>query len=396
MDFSKLELDEETRQFWDEVRAFLDEHLTEEVHEQEWRTGDGYNVEFWKKLGEKGWVMPHWSPEEGGIGANQLQMAILNKELRGRHAPMITNGTTSLVVGAVRQWATDEVKAEVLPGVAKATVRFCLGYTEPDAGSDLASARTRAIRDGDEWIVNGQKMFTTGAQNCQYAFLVARTNPDAAKHKGITMFLMPLEVPGVEITAIHTLGGERTNFVFFDNVRISDKYRLGPVDQGWMVLNGPLSAEHGMGTGGEPLETGGMGFSHMLARILGKVEDWARQPGPDGRIPLQDPTVRQRLARVALDIEVSDLAPGPMGRIVSSELLIQDAADLLDLVGPLGLLTRDEDEAVGEGWIEYAHRYAQGTATYGGTTDVHRNIIAEHYLGLPRSRPSNNAKAPVG
>src|SRR4051794_31058193 len=366
MDFSKLELDEETKAFWAEVRAFLDEHLTDEVHEREWRTGDGYNVEFWKKLGERGWVMPGWSPEEGGIGANQLQQAILNKELRDRHAPMITNGTTSLVVGAVRQWATDEVKADVLAGVAKATVRLCLGYTEPDAGSDLANARTRAIRDGDEWVVNGQKMFTTGAQNCQYAFLVARTNPDAAKHKGITMFLMPLEVPGVEITPIHTLGGERTNFVFFDNVRISDKYRLGPVDQGWMVLNGPLSAEHGIGSEGEPLETGGMGFASTLGRVLDMVEDWARTPRPDGSLPINDPVVRQRMAQVALDVEVGDIAPGPMGRIVSSELLIRDAAELMDLVGPLGVLTRDEPEAVAEGWVEYAHRYAQGTATYGG------------------------------
>ena len=389
MDFSKVELDDETKRFWSDVRAFLDVHLTDEVHEREWRTGDGYNVELWEKMGDKGWVMPRWSPAEGGIGATPLHEAILAKELRDRHAPSISHGTTSLVVSAVRQWAGEDVKAEVLPAVARGTVRICLGYTEPDTGSDLANVKTRAVRDGDEWVINGQKMFTTGAQNCQYSFLVARTNPDAAKHKGITMFLVPLASPGVEISAISTLGGERTNFVFYDNVRVPDRYRLGPVDQGWMVLNGPLSAEHGMGGDGEPLETGGMGFSHTLGRVLAKVVAWAGEPGADGRRPIDDPTVRRRLAQVALDIEVSDLAPGPMGRIVSSELLIDDTADLLDLVGPEGLLSREEAGAVGGGWVEYGHRYAQGTATYGGTTDIHRNLIAEHYLGLPRSRPAN-------
>ena len=247
MDFSKVDLDDDTQRFWDDVRDFLDVHLTEEVHEEEWRTGNGYNAGLWAAMGERGWVMPRWSPAEGGIGGTALHEAILTKELRDRHAPSISHGTTSLVVSAVRQWADESVKAEVLPGVAKGTVAFCLGYTEPDAGSDLANVKTRAVRDGDEWIVNGQKMFTTGAQNCQYSFLVARTNPDAAKHKGITMFLIPLTLPGVEISGIYTFSGERTNFVFYDNVRLPDRYRLGPVDQGWMVLNGPLSAEHGMG-----------------------------------------------------------------------------------------------------------------------------------------------------
>lgn len=136
----------------------------------------------------------------------------------------------------------------MLPGVARGTVRICLGYTEPDTGSDLANVKTRSTRDSDEWVLTGQKMFTTDAQHCQYSFLVARTNPDAARHWGLTMFLVPLEVAGVEITAIHTLGGERTNFVFYDNVRIGDHYRLGPVDHGWMVLNGRSRPN----TGGRP------------------------------------------------------------------------------------------------------------------------------------------------
>lgn len=386
MNFAPLELDAETSAFRDQVLAFLDEHLTDDVHEDEWETGAGHNKAFHRALGERGWLVPTWPESEGGAGLTPFQAAIIERELAARHAPTITKGTTSLVLSAVVEHATQRVKDEVLGGVASGDICFCLGYTEPDAGSDLAAARTRAIRDGDEWIIDGQKMFTTGAQNCHYAFLVTRTNPDVAKHKGITMFLCPLD--GVEIQAVHTLGGERTNMVFFDNHRISDEYRLGDVDKGWSVLMGPLNAEHGMGADHGPVveSRGGMYGKATIDAVATAVE-WARRADADGMRPIDDPDVRRRLARAELDIETMTLAPGPMGRIVSSENLIRSARDLIDLVGADGLLEHGADGAIGDGWLEYCHRYAQGTATYGGTTDVHRNIIAERMLGLPRSTP---------
>jgi 3-oxocholest-4-en-26-oyl-CoA dehydrogenase alpha subunit len=392
MDFSVIDLDDETRDFWDEVRAFLDEHLTDEVHEHEWRTGDGMNVGFHRILGERGWILPTWPEDEGGAGLTQLQATILEHELAARREPSITRGTTRLVTAAVRQWARDDVKAEVLPAVARGEVRMCLGYTEPDTGSDLANVKTRAVRDGDEWVVNGQKMFTTGAHNCQYTFLVTRTNPDVPKHKGITMFLVPLDTPGVEIGPVHTLGGERTNMVYFDDVRVPDRYRLGEVDDGWRVVTGPLNAEHGMDeTGPMPLEeaSGENGlYMEVYVEAFDRLERWASAEGPDGRRPIEDPIVRRRLARIATDIELAKMTPGPMGRIVGVEAFIRDAVEMLDLVGPAGLLKRGEEGAVADGWFEYAHRFAQGTAIYGGTTDVHRNIIAEHFLGMPKSRSS--------
>ena len=386
MDFSAVDLAPDVRAFWEEVRTFLDEHLTDAVHEEEWQTGAGHNVGLHRALGERGWVMPTLPVDQGGAGLSQLEEGILDHELQVRNAPTITKGTTALVLPAVLDWGSAELRDEVVAGVLRGEICFCLGYTEPDAGSDLAAAKTRATRDGDEWAINGQKMFTTGAQNCQYAFLVTRTNPAVAKHKGLTMFLCPLD--DVEIQAVHTLGGERTNMVFFDDVRIADRYRLGPVDEGWSVLMGPLNSEHGMIDGERvTLERrGGMyGFAGVVAHEV--AVDWAREPGPDGRRPIDDPVVRRRLARVALDVEITTVAPGPMSRILSSELFIEDACDLIDLVGPRGLLPHGEPDAIGDGWLEYAHRFAQGTATYGGTTDVHRNIIAERLLGLPRSTP---------
>lgn len=386
MNFAPLELDPQVAAFRQEVISFLDEHLTAEVHAEEWRTGDGHSVTFHKQLGERGWIVPTWPVSDGGAGLTKFEEVILERELANRHAPSITKGTTRLVLSAVEAHGSERVKAEVLAGVASGDICLCLGYTEPDAGSDLAAARTRAVRDGDEWVISGQKMFTTGAQNCQYAFLVTRTNPDVPKHKGITMFLCPLE--DVEIQAVHTLGGERTNMVFFDDLHISDDYRLGEVDLGWGVLMGPLSAEHGMGgDAGPSIESRGGMYGRATVDALRFAIEWAQTPDPDGTRPIDDTTVRRRLARAALDVETMSLAPGPMGRIVSSENLIRTARDLVDLIGPAGLLPPAAEGAVGGGWIEYSHRFAQGTAIYGGTTDVHRNIIAERMLGLPRSSP---------
>jgi 3-oxocholest-4-en-26-oyl-CoA dehydrogenase alpha subunit len=395
VDFSRVELDDATQAFGVEVRNFCDEYVTVDVLDEEFRTGSGFNERLHKALGERGWILPTWPRQEGGAGATRLQAALLRYELEAHHAPMISLGTTMLILPAVLHWAGADLKADVLPKVAAGDVRFCLGYTEPDSGSDIAAARTRAMRDGDEWVIEGQKIFTTGAQNCQYSFLLTRTDPDAAKHKGLTMFLCPLE--DAEIRPIHTLGGERTNMVFYDSIRVADSHRLGPVNQGWTVLLGPLNAEHALGEGAGAVtleERGGM-YGRSAATALNVAVEWARTAGPDGLRPIDDPVVRQRLARAALDVETATISAGPAGRVISSDAAIRVNEDLIDLVGPRGLLPRGTDGAIGDGWLEYAHRFAQGTATYGGTTEVFRNIIAERFLGLPRST-SGSAKLPAG
>ncbi|TMK64597.1 MAG: acyl-CoA dehydrogenase [Actinobacteria bacterium] len=389
MDFSRITLEDATKAFWKEVRAFCAEHVTEEVLEEERRTGAGFNEALHFALAERGWLTPDWPVEDGGAALDPLRHQILVTELRRSNAPLIVAGTTVLTTIGVRDFADEALKADVLRKVASGHVRICLGYTEPDTGSDLAGVRTRATRDGNEWVISGQKMFTTGAQVCQYSFLLARSNPDAPKHRGLTMFLVPLDRAGVQITGIGTLGGERTNFVYYDDVRIGDDHRLGPADEGWAVLSGTLGAEHGTNRRGrlglrEPDES----YVSTTRELLGAVSEWARDTRDEhGRRVLDDPFARVRLAEVALDVEVSGLVTGPSGRILSSELLIRDAADLLDLVGPAGLVQHGERGAVADGFPEYAHRYAQGTAIYGGSTDIHRNMIAERYLGLPRSTP---------
>jgi 3-oxocholest-4-en-26-oyl-CoA dehydrogenase alpha subunit len=388
MDFSRVPLDASEQEFLDDVRAFTAEQITEEVLEEERRTGSGFNERVHLALGARGWITPTWPGERGGAGLDPVRARILELEMRRAAVPSITHGTTRLVLAAVEKFGRPDLVAELLPGVAAGTVRFCLGYTEPDGGSDIAAAKTRAIRDGDEWVINGSKIFTTGAQNCQYTFLITRTDPDLPKHRGLTMFLVPLASQGIEIQAIRTYGGERTNIVYYSDVRISDRYRLGGVNDGWSVLHGPLDEEHGVGTGSSAKLADlsiGTSFLQTLGRAIDSALAWAcTTTRADGSRPIDDRMVRYRLGMVALHMEAGLVTPGPMGRVKGSEALVRGAADLMDLVGTASLLSEGTLAAGLTGEIEAAHRFAQGTATYGGTVEVFHGIIAQHVLGLPR------------
>jgi 3-oxocholest-4-en-26-oyl-CoA dehydrogenase alpha subunit len=386
MDFSPVPLDAEQQAFLDEVRAFMAEYVSQDVLEEERLTGSGFNERVHLALGKKGWIMPTWPIERGGAGLDPVRARILELEIRRARMPSITAGTTALVVKAVEKYAVPDLAAEVLPKVAEGTVRFCLGYTEPDGGSDIAAAKVRAVRDGEEWVINGSKIFTTGAQNCQYTFLITRTDPDLPKHKGLTMFLVPLDSPGVEIQGIRTYGGERTNIVYYSDVRISDRYRLGRVNDGWTVLHGPLDEEHSFGgsSGGLSDLSIATSFLHTLERTLDAAVAWACTPRGDGSRPVDDRVVRYRLGRVATQLVAGLATPGPMGRVKGSEALVHGAAELMDLVGTSSLVCEGSPDAEVTGAIDYAHRFAQGTATYGGTVEVFHGIIAQHVLGLPR------------
>jgi 3-oxocholest-4-en-26-oyl-CoA dehydrogenase alpha subunit len=402
MDFSPIELDDASARFLDEqVRPFLDEHLPDDVLARERAEGNGFVPEYQRALAGRGWL-PQWLAPAGDEPAlDPLQTALLTFAESERIGPLFpVTGSHSLVMSVVGQFGSDALRAEITDGVHRGEVQTCLGYTEPDCGSDAAAIRTRARRDGDEWMITGQKMFSTGAHLCQYVMITARTNPDVPKHQGITMFLMPLDHPGVEVQGIGTLGGERTNFVYLDDVRLADRYRLGGVDQGWPIASGALAAEHGMedvhgaGPGGTASDAALLdalaatsGWVGVFGAALDAAEEWARAAAkPDGSRVLDDPAVRLRLAHIALDCAVSQFTPNPHRRVVASDLFIRDVAELVDLTGAAGLLPEGEPGAVADGRLEWAHRFAQGTSIYGGTTDIQRNLIAEHVLGLPRHR----------
>ncbi|GMU78675.1 MAG: putative acyl-CoA dehydrogenase FadE [Acidimicrobiia bacterium] len=389
MDFR---LGPESDAFRAQVREFLDEHLTVEVRERAHETGTVHDWDFYRALGERGWIGASWPVEYGGQGRDPFELTAMREELRLAGAPTDGMGTTLIVARTINHVGTEDLKRELLPRVLAGELLFALGYSEPDAGSDVAAAQTRAVRDGDEWVINGQKMFTTLAHEAAYVFLLTRTNPDVPKHQGLTMFLVPLDAPGVEITPVHTLGGERTNVTYYEDVRVPDRLRVGEVDGGWDVMNVALA-----------FERGGMGLTES-DRMWRQVVDWASTTERDGRRVIDDPLVRERLAQVAIDNEVAKLlayrvscvvasggiptVEGSMHKLFYAERFLAAASELLDMLGPEGVLGHGADGAPVDGWVEHAYRHAPVTTIYGGTSEVQRNIIAERGLGLPRARRS--------
>ncbi|HEY1465500.1 MAG TPA: acyl-CoA dehydrogenase family protein, partial [Acidimicrobiales bacterium] len=199
-----------------DVREFLAENVNSDIHQRMAESGTYYDADFARALGARGWIASGWPVEEGGGGRNWLEQVALNQELRHADAPMDAIGTTMLIASTLRMFGTPEQKETIMKPAVRGEVVIALGYTEPDSGSDAAAARTRAVRDGDEWVIDGEKMFTTLAQVADYVFMLTRTNPDVKKHRGLTTFLVPTTSAGFSISEVKTLGGERTNITTYE------------------------------------------------------------------------------------------------------------------------------------------------------------------------------------
>jgi alkylation response protein AidB-like acyl-CoA dehydrogenase len=372
-----------------EAEAFVAEHVTAEMIEDELRTGDGVCRPLMRALGARGWIAPTWPVAEGGAGLDAFEGGLIAATLRRFGAPTIGQGTTMLSANAIRALATDELKQAVLPGVAAGETLICLGYTEPEGGSDVFACKTRAERDGDEWVINGQKMFTTFGHLADYCFLLTRSDPASRGPHGITMFLIPMALPGIEIQGVRTMGYERTNIVFYNDVRVSDFYRIGEADNGLPVMRAALEAEQNVAP------------SSRTTQLYEAALGWARETADtDGAPMIADPIVRERLARLAIDSEVTNLLglrvaffeelggnPGPLAALYGPETYLQWSSEVLDMVGPRALLPWTEPTTAYGGTFEYHYRCAVATTIYGGSSEVLRSLIAEQRLGLPRSRP---------
>jgi alkylation response protein AidB-like acyl-CoA dehydrogenase len=270
--------------------------------------------------------------------------------------------------------------------VARGTVRFCLGYTEPDGGSDIAGAKTRAVRDGDEWVINGQKIFTSMAQHATHVFLLTRTDPTLPKHKGLTIFLVPLDTPGFEHQPLPNIVDSGTNITYYSDVRVTDRYRIGGVNDGWSTLHGPLDTEHYLDGPASKLEDigPGAGLVRYLDRSVRAALRWAKDV-PDGDGPLADDAgFLAGIGHLVVQMEGSGATPTAMAKIIASDTARLGFEQLIDLVGPAAVLPAGADGAIDDGIIELGHRQAQLTATPGGTVEVFRTIIAQGDLGLPR------------
>jgi alkylation response protein AidB-like acyl-CoA dehydrogenase len=370
------------------VRDFFDEHLTPEIREHMHFSWDGHHWGLQGELAEAGLLFPTWPPEYGGQGRGPWEVAVIGEEFERAGVTRHAIGTTFMIAETVRAFGSDELKDEVLPRIARGEALCSLGYTEPQSGSDVANAQTRAALDGDHWVINGQKMFTSGAHLAQYVFLLTRTDPTVAKHKGLTMFLVPLDTPGIEIRPIHTISDERTNATFYEDVHVPDRYRIGPVNGGWAVIRMALDLEHGGGiaTAGGP---------HR--ELVEAAADWARVNGR-----WSDPRARERLGFVATRAELARLlgwdaswraieglpsqGEGAMRKLFIAEAWIEDAADMMDLCAPDSILGKGVDGAVHDGAVELSYRHSTAFSIYGGSSEIMRSIVAQVVLGMPRSR----------
>ena len=368
--------------FRDELRAWFaandpgPEPHGDEVRHYAWRR------DFQRRLYEGGWAAPHWPVEHGGRGASLTESAIFFEELGRSGAPLPANVLGLLLAGpTIMTWGTDVQKDRYLAPILTADEIWCQGFSEPDAGSDLASLKTRAVRDGDEWVVTGQKVWTSGAQYSKWCMLVARTDPDAPKHKGLTYFLMDMEQDGVQVVPLRQITGEpEFNELFIDGARIPDENVLGGAGNGWKVALTTLMNERA-----------GLAF-FLQIRLRQLLDGLIEVAAAEGR--LEDPVVADRLGDLHLRAEVLRLTayrgltaiekygqPGPEGSLTkwmwsdSNQQLTQFAADL---IGPRAL-------RAGDPWA-YELLRARGNSIEGGTTEVLKNIVAERVLGLPKAR----------
>ncbi|GAA2812393.1 acyl-CoA dehydrogenase family protein [Mycolicibacterium pallens] len=394
MDFSHVALSDEDQDFLEEVRGFLTTHITDEVIKHDRETGDNFHEGVHLALGAAGYLEAEWKPESDG-GFTRVRRRIWELEKRRFHVPWVTWGTTSMVARSVDTFGSEELKAEVLPGVFTGQVRLCLGYTEPEGGSDVATCKTRGVRDGDQWVINGSKMFTTGAHNCQYVFLITNTDPDAQKHKSLTMFLVPLDLPGIEIQGLRTVDGDRTNIVYYSDVRVDDKYRLGEVNGGWTVLREPLNVEHGaVAAAADGLADVSimMHQANFMATAVDKVAANVGRTGPNGRRAVDDGAVAYRLGRSAARMEVALSSQSLYGRVAIAQTMRDISPDLMDVLGAAATLPVETEGAADDGASEYVYRFAPLSGIYGGTLEVFRNMIGQYVLGLGKPAYAPQAK----
>jgi len=384
MDFSRVELSDEDQAFLEEARGFLATHMTDEVRRRDRETGDNFDEGLHLKFGAAGYLAAEWKPHSEG-GFSRVRRRIWEQEKRRVHVPWVTWGTTAMVARSVAKFGSPELRDEVLPRVFSGEVRLCLGYTEPEGGSDVATCKTRAVRDGEGWIINGSKMFTTGAHNCQYVFLITNTAPDSPKHKSLTMFLVPLNSPGIEIQGVRTVDGDRTNIVYYSDVRVDDTYRLGDVNAGWTVLREPLNTEHGaVAAAPDGLQDTSI-MMHQAGSMAAAVDSAAAnvtRPDLDGNRLIDDKSVAYRLGRSVAKMEAALSSPSIFGRVAIAQTMRDISPDLMDILGAASALPFGTDRAADDGSAEYAYRFAPLVGIYGGTLEVFRNMIGQYVLGL--------------
>jgi 3-oxocholest-4-en-26-oyl-CoA dehydrogenase alpha subunit len=372
-----------------EIRAALEEVMTPQRVAAIGEAGEGGPAvrECVKALGAADLLGVGWPKEYGGRGFSAIEQFIFAEEAQrvGAPIPLVTLNT---VGPTLMQYGTEEQKRRFLPAILDGSVEFAIGYSEPGAGSDLASLRTTAVRDGDEYVINGQKMFTSGAAHADYIWLAARTDPNTKKHKGISILIVPTSSPGFSWQPLHTMPGVSTFYTFYDDVRVSASAIVAGENQGWQLITTQLN-----------FERAALGNLGAIEPLFEKTLDWATTTECDGGRVIDRPWVRLALARVEAQVAAYKLinarvnaamTKGALGmgeasaaKVFGTELTQQVARQLLEVLDGNGI--RSGPGAPLRGALESAYRFAVINTFGGGANEIQRDIIAMAGLGMPRA-----------
>ncbi|HXR24323.1 MAG TPA: acyl-CoA dehydrogenase family protein [Candidatus Binataceae bacterium] len=350
-----------------------------------------FSLAWHRKMNADGWVGINWPKAYGGRGATLEQMVVYNEETVRAHAPGIVNGLGIMLVGpTLIHWGTEEQKQRFVPKILSAEEIWCQGYSEPGAGSDVASLNTRAVEEGDYFIVNGQKVWTSGADRADWCILLVRTDPEAPKHKGISYLLVDMHSPGVTVRPLVQMTGEKGfNEVFFEDVKVPRKNLVGEKNQGWQVAVTTLM-----------FERSSIAAMRDMMTSVNKLAKLAKTIGRNGGTAWDDTDVRQHIAGFACDAaalrysnlrqltrRLKGLPPGPegsVGKLAASDLNLRMAKFALELLGPYSQFEHGAPFALDRGSWNYRMLSARALTIAGGTSEIQHNIIGERVLGLPK------------
>ncbi len=376
-----------------ELRDYYGRLLTRDVEEELSRSeGVGATVRrVVRQMGTDGWLGIGWPKEYGGQGRSAIeQFVFFDESMRaGAPVPMLTINT---VGPTLMNFGSDELRRRFLPRILGGEIHFSIGYTEPGAGTDLAALQTKAVRDGDEYVINGQKIFTSLATGTDYVWLAARTNPDAPKHKGISIFIIPTDAPGFKVQPMQLLGEHNTNYTFYEDVRIPATNLVGEENGGWKLITSQLNHER------VTLCSPG-----IIERNLAEVRRWAQETKlADGRRVVDQEWVQVNLARVHARLEFLklmnwrvawtatqdrlDVADASSIKVFGTEFYLEAFKLLFEIVGQVGYLKRGSPESVLSSRLEQLYRGLLILTFGGGTNEIQRELIAMFGLGLPKSR----------
>ena len=384
--------DEKQEALRKELRDYYNEMLTPEIRDAlaaEEGTGPVHR-EIVGKMGRDGWLTVGWPEEYGGRGYSAVEQFAMFDESVAIGAP-IPMSTVNSSGPTLMQYGTQEQKDFFLPKISRGEITFCFGYSEPDAGTDLASLQCRAVRDGDEFVINGQKTWTSLARDADYIWLAARTNPDVKKHKGISLFCIPMDTPGLSIEPLHLLSSHNINHSFFDDVRVPASTLIGEENGGWGLITSQLNHER----------VGLAAFGSAAYARTEKVIDWAKETDtPDGQKVIDLSWVQSNLAEVYARIEAMKLlnwrmtsqlesgfvnpADASAVKVYGTEVVLEVYRLLQEIVGPSALVYGSSPAAQIDGEIEHEARVATINTFGGGVNEIQREIVSMAGLRMPR------------